>query len=179
MLACTCVALIGSPVRVRAAEGQWQAGGRLGVATLDGAGAGPSLEAYLRHGITESLDLDLQVLTSIHPFQSASKSAVAADDGAPQPAWALALAPGVLYRWDVLRTIPYAGVAVGVYEWSGVDRELNRAQFGASARLGVDYLLTRDVFLSAQTSAHFVLADNGVRLPYFQVGVGAGHAWGW
>jgi hypothetical protein len=170
--------LIGSPDRASAAEGQWQAGGRLGAAVLDGAGIGPSLEAYLRHGITESIDLDLQVLTSLHPFQSTSKSAVAVDD-ASRPAWALALAPGVLYRWDVLRTIPYAGVAVGIYEWGGVDRELNRAQFGGSVRLGLDYLLTRDVFLSAQTSAHFVLADNGVRLPYFQVGVGAGHAWGW
>jgi hypothetical protein len=159
--------------------GQWQAGGRLGAAALDGAGVGPSVEAYLRHGVTESIDLDLQVLTSLHPFQSASKSAVTVDGSASRPAWALALAPGVLYRWDVLRTIPYAGVAVGVYEWGGVDRALNRAQFGGSARLGLDYLLTRDVFLSVQTSAHFVLADDAVRLPYFQVGVGAGHAWGW
>jgi hypothetical protein len=175
MLACISSCLIASARQASAAAGQWQIGGRLGVASLRGAGVGASGEAFLQRGISDSIDLDLQALTSVHPFQPGSKSAMAVNDAA----WAFALAPGVLYRWDVLRTIPYAGLGVGVYNWSGVEAELKGIRFGGSGRLGLEYLLTRDVFLSVQTSAHFVLTDSGIRLPLFQLGVGAGHAWGW
>jgi hypothetical protein len=175
MLACISFGLIASTHRANAAAGQWQIGGRLGIASLTGAGAGPSAEGFLQRGLSDSIDLDLQVLTSVHPFQPGSKSPMATDSAA----WAFALAPGVLYRWDVLRTIPYAGLAVGVYNFSGLAGELNGARFGGSGRLGLEYLLTRDVFLSVQTSAHFVLADSGIRLPLFELGVGAGHAWAW
>jgi hypothetical protein len=165
--------------RALAASGQWQAGARLGVAWLDGPRLGASAEAYLRHGLGDSFDLDLQILTSLHPFQPGSASVQPVGSATSEPAWAFALAPGVVYRWDVLRIIPFAGVGVGVYEWRGVDEKLDRAQFGASGRLGLDYLLTRDVVLSVQTSAHFVLAENAVRVPWFQLGVGAAHVWGW
>ncbi len=149
------------------------------MAWLDGPELGPSMEAYLRHGLSDSFDLDLQVLTSAHPFQPDSKSPPQVDAVTPALPWALGVSSGLVYRWDVLRTIPYAGMSVGVYEWHGVDAALNGAQFGASARLGVDYLLTRDVVLSVQASAHCVLADSDVRFPWLQLAVGAGYVWGW
>ena len=167
-----------SVTTARAAAGQWQAGARIGAAWLDEASVGPSLEGYLRYGLTESLDVDVQVLTSFHPF---AKGNGPADDGAApaQNAWAMALSPGLLYRWDVLRVVPFAGVGVGLYEWDGeLEPAVKSAQFGASLRLGLDYLLSRDVVLSVQASSHWVSAD-GIRMPWFQLGIGAAHAWGW
>jgi len=178
VLACTCLAVVAFTGRAHAAAGQWQAGGRLGAAWLDGARLGPSIEGYLRHGLADSVDFELQVLTSLHPFQPDSKSAPASST-ASEPAWAFGLSPGVLYRWDVLRAVPFAGIGLGIYEWSGVNRELNRAQFGVSGRLGLDYLLSRNVVMSVQASTHLVMAESSVRLPWFQLGVGAAHAWGW
>jgi hypothetical protein len=179
VLACTCLAVVASTGRAHAAAGQWQAGGRLGAAWLDGARLGPSVEGYLRHGLGDSLDFELQVLTSLHPFQPDSKSAPAPGSTTSDPAWALGLSPGVLYRWDVLRAVPFAGLGLGIYEWGGVESELNSAQFGVSGRLGLDYLLSRDVVMSVQASAHLLMAESSVRLPWFQLGVGAAHAWGW
>jgi hypothetical protein len=158
----------------RAAAGQWQAGARLGAAWLDKASFGPSLEGYLRHGIAESLDLDVQVLTSLHPFAPAG-----ARDAASTDTWALALSPGVLYRWDVLRAVPFVGFGVGLYEWHGeLEPAVKSAQFGVSARLGLDYLSSRDVVLSVQASSHWVSSE-GLQMPWFQLGIGAAHAWGW
>jgi hypothetical protein len=179
VLACTCLVVVLPTDQAQGATRQWQAGARLGMAWLDGPRLGASAEAYLRHGLSDSFDLDLQILTSLHPCLSGPRSVQPVGSTTSEPGWALALAPGIVYRWDVLRAIPFAGVGLGFYEWGGVDRELDRAQFGASGRLGLDYLLTRDVVLSAQTSAHFAVAESGVRVPWFQLGVGAAHVWGW
>jgi len=179
VLACMCLMVLVPTRHAQAAARQWQAGARLGIAWLDGPGLGPSADAYLRHGLSDSFDLELQVLTSLHPFPPASDPVQPVGSAPSDRGWALGLGPGVLYRWDVLRMIPFAGVGLGIYEWGGVDAELNRAQFGGSARLGLDYLLTRDVVLSVQTSAHAAWSDDGVTIPWFQLGLGAAHAWGW
>jgi hypothetical protein len=178
VLACTCLMMLVPSRHAQAAARQWQAGARLGSAWLDGPGLGFSAETYLRHGLTDSFDLELQVLTSLHPFTPTS-DAVPVGSAPSDLGWALGLGPGILYRWDVLRVVPFAGVGLGIYEWGGVDADLNRAQFGGSARLGLDYLLTRNVVLSVQTSAHAAWSDDGVRIPWFQLGLGAAHAWGW
>lgn len=178
VLACMCLVVLVPTRHAEAAARQWQAGARLGMAWLDGPGLGFSGEAYLRHGLSDSFDLELQVLTSLHPFPPAAPMLPVGSEPSDL-GWALGLGPGLLYRWDVLRVVPFAGVGIGIYEWAGVDRDLNRAQFGGSTRIGLDYLLTRDVVLSVQTSAHVAWSDDGVRIPWFQLGLGAAHAWGW
>src|SRR5688572_1694141 len=75
-----------------AAAGQWQAGGRLGAAWLAEASLGPSSELYLRRGLTDSLELDVQVIGSLHPFQGGSKTGAAASAmstgvSSPATAW--------------------------------------------------------------------------------------------
>lgn len=160
----------------RAAAGQWQAGGRVGAAGLSGAGVGPSLEGYLRRGLGESLDLDLQILSSVHPFQGDSNSE-RGGSGSRTP-WALGIAPGLLYRWDVFQFVPYAGFGLGFYSWNNAVTESAGGQFGASGRVGLDYLLSRSVILSVQASVHVVVSD-GLQVPWLQLGVGAAHAWGW
>jgi hypothetical protein len=92
---------------------------------------------------------------------------------------AVVVSPGVSYRWDVFRAVPYVGMGVGFYTWKEVKPQLKNARFGAPVHLGVDYFLSRDVVLSGQATAHVVAAESGVRVPWFQVGIGASHAWGW
>jgi hypothetical protein len=206
-----CGAALGALTLVtpaQGAEGAWQGGARLGVAWLSDAGVGPALEGYLRRGLGESLDLDLQVLASIHPFQADSKSSsgTAAPDssgnGASSSPWGLGIVPGLTYRWDVFRVVPYVGAGLGFYSWhfyspsvssepvsgassgntaskSSAERALEGGLFGVSVRLGLDYLLNRDVVLSVQASAHVVNAESVVRVPWIQIGIGAAHAWGW
>jgi hypothetical protein len=162
------LALCCSVMRAQAAEGAWQAGARLGVAWLHQPGLGPALDAYVRRGVSESLDLDLQVLGSFHPFQLDSKSRAGVSE--KRPPWALGIVPGISYRWDVFQLVPYAGLGVGFYSSAG-------GQFGASGRVGLDYLLSRSVVLSVQASAHVVSAEG--LIPWLQFGVGAAHSWGW
>ena len=163
----------------RAASGQWQAGGRLGAAWLSGAGVGPALEGYLRYGLTESLELDLQLSSSVHPFHNfqADPNSDLAQPKAETP-WALGISPGLLYRWDVFQFVPYAGFGLGFYSWNNAVSESAGGQFGASGRVGLDYLLSRSVILSVQGSVHVVFSD-GLQVPWLQLGVGAAHAWGW
>lgn len=186
------LATLGAPRTAAAAAGQWQGGGRLGAAWLADASIGPSLELYLRRGLTDSLELDVQVLGSVHPFadpfQADSKTRAAAFEmstgvSSPATAWAFGVVPGISYRWDVFRVVPSAGIGIGFF--SGHSPSWNSAvssvggQFGASGRLGLDYLLNRSVVLSVQASAHVVNAESFVRVPWVQIGLGAAHAWGW
>jgi hypothetical protein len=187
-LACGLAAL-STPHAANAAAGQWQAGGRLGAAWLSEANIGPSLELYLRRGLTDSLELDVQVIGSLHPFQADSKtraaaSAMSTDVSSPATAWAFGIVPGLSYRWDVFRIVPSAGIGIGFFSghspsWNSAVTSSVGGQFGASGRLGLDYLFNRSVVLSVQASAHVVNAESFVRVPWVQIGLGAAHAWGW
>lgn len=192
-LACGLAALSMSRAAA-AAAGQWQGGGRLGVAWLSEASIGPSLELYLRRGLTDSLELDVQVIGSVHPFVTqpfqadsktrAAPSEISAGVSSPATAWALGVVPGLSYRWDVFRVVPSAGIGIGFFSghspsWNSAVTSSVGGQFGASGRVGLDYLLNRSVVLSVQASAHVVNAESFLRVPWVQIGLGAAHAWGW
>jgi hypothetical protein len=179
VLLCAVLAALMLPRRAGAATGQWQAGARAGIAWLDRPGFGLSAESFLRRGLSDSLDLDLQILTSLHPFQSGAKMASSSGSTAAPTPWALGLTPGLLYRWDVLRVIPFVGTAVGIYASDGWSRSGSGLQFGAAGRAGVEYLLSRDVVLSVQASAHFALTESPLPSPWLQLTAGAGYVWGW
>jgi hypothetical protein len=179
VLTSSVLVVLASTRHACAAAGQWQAGGRAGIAWLDGPRVGPTAEAFLRHGVTDSVDLDLQLTTSFHPFQPDAKMALSPSRAPSELPWLLGFTPGLLYRWDVLRVIPFAGAAVGVFAGDGLSSRWNGVQFGVSGRAGVEYLLNRDVVLSMQASAHFDLTDSPVPSPWFQLTAGAGYVWGW
>jgi hypothetical protein len=148
------------------------------------------MELYLRRGLTDSLELDVQVLGSLHPFQADAKTQATTASGmssgvsSPATPWAFGVVPGISYRWDVFRVVPSAGIGIGFYSghspsWNSAVSSSVGGQFGASGRVGLDYLLNRSVVLSVQASAHVVNADSFVRVPWVQIGLGAAHAWGW
>jgi hypothetical protein len=179
VLTCIMLVVLASSRRACAAEGQWQAGGRAGTAWLDGPGWGLSAETFLRRGITDAVDLDLQITSSLHPFQPDAKMALGPTGTSAEAPWVLGITPGLLYRWDVLRVIPFAGAGIGAFVSDGLSSRWNGAQFGVSGRAGVEYLLNRDVVLSVQASAHFALTESPVPSPWFQLTAGAGYVWGW
>jgi hypothetical protein len=187
VLGCVALAVLTNAARAGAAAGQWQAGGRVGMAWLDGPRWGPSGEAFVRHGLDDALALDFQLVTSLHPFQPDTKLLPAGSDtrtggmGGASPAvpWLLGVTPGLSYRWDVLQVIPFAGLGFGVYASEGLSSSWRGLQLGAVARAGVEYLLSRDVVLSVQASTHLALTESPIPSPYIQLTAGAGYAWGW
>lgn len=146
---------------------------------LDGPRFGPSADAFLRRGLSDAIDLDLQLLTSLHPFQPDTKLPSESPDASSGLPWLLGFTPGLLYRWDVLRAIPYVGAGVGLYSGEGLSSGWSGTQFGGVARAGVEWLLNRDVVLSVQASAHLALTESPVSAPWVQLTAGAGYAWGW
>lgn len=186
MLTCAGLVLLTCSRPAHAAAGQWQAGGRVGVAWLNGPShasvaneLGPSAEAFVRRGLSDALDLDLQLLTSVHPFQPDTKMPSSPSDASSSLPWVLGFTPGLSYRWDVLRAIPYVGAGLGVYSGHGLSSGWNGTQFGVVVRAGVEWLLNRDVVLSAQASAHLGLTEDPIPAPWVQLTAGAGYVWGW
>jgi hypothetical protein len=179
VLTCIMLLVLASSRRACAAEGQWQAGGRVGTAWLDGPGWGLSAETFLRRGITDAVDLDLQITSSLHPFQPDAKMALGPSGASAETPWVLGITPGLMYRWDVLRVIPFAGAGIGAFVGDGLSSRWNGAQFGVSGRAGIEYLLNRDVVLSVQASAHLALTESPIPSPWFQLTAGAGYVWGW
>jgi hypothetical protein len=179
VLSSVVLMVLASTRRACAAAGQWQAGGRAGIAWLDGPRQGPAAQAFLRHGLTDAVDFDLQLTTSLHPFQPDAKMALGPISSSSGLPWVLGITPGLLYRWDVLRVIPFAGAAVGAFAGDGLVSRWNGVQFGVSARAGVEYLLNRDVVLSVQASAHFALTESPIPSPWLELTAGAGYVWGW
>jgi hypothetical protein len=158
------------PRHARAEAGQWQGGAGLGAAWLEGAAPGPALTAYVRRGLSASLDLNLQSMASIHPFNSDADHA-----------WAFEVGPGIDVRWDVLQWIPYAGLGLAYYRLGGAavdDTERAGSSLGAPLYVGVDYLLSRAWVLNLQATVHTLLAPDGPRLSWAQLTFGVAHAWG-
>ena len=174
----TMLSIAGAAWPAVAAEGQWQAGGRAGVAWLSSARWGPAANAFLRYGLADPLDLDVDISGSLHPFQPDAKMAAGGGSELSTP-WVIVFSPGLVYRWDVLQWVPYVGAGPGVYVSDGVAGRDAGAQFGVSGRVGLEYLLSRDVVLSMQASTFFVLSESPVPAPWVQLTAGASYAWGW
>jgi hypothetical protein len=158
------------PRHARAEAGQWRGGAGLGAAWLEGAGPGPALSGYVRHGLSGSVDLTLQSMTSFHPSSLPSDRA-----------WAFEAGPGVDVRWDVLQWVPYAGVGLAYYRLGGAavdDTARAGSSLGAPLYAGVDYLLSRALVLNLQATVHTLIAPDGPRLTWALLTFGAAHAWG-
>jgi hypothetical protein len=178
LLVAAFLSVAGTEGHADAAEGQWQAGGRGGVAWLSSARWGPSANLFLRHGLADSLDLDVDISASLHPFQPDANLAAGGGSELSTP-WVIVFSPGLVYRWDVLQWVPFVGAGLGVYASDGVADRDNGGQLGASGRAGVEYLVSRDVVLSVQASTFIVLSESPLPVPWVQLTAGAGYSWGW
>jgi len=149
-----------------AAEQEWHAGGRAGIAVLSKTGVEPALGLHGAYGINDVFDATVELLGSHHVGGSGTD--------------VLSVSAGATYKIDVFQWIPYVGALLGYYAYGGAPGPHGEhgSEFGASVQLGVDYLLTRDLALGADVRWHASFHD-GFSVPLFTTTLGAEYRWGW
>jgi opacity protein-like surface antigen len=137
--------------RVHAFERQWHAGVDVGYAGLswnDTVHSGFGGGLHLAYGLTDSYNLMVEVGGSTHSVCSGCSSLFAGHAAA-----------GVGYTLDVISWVPYAGLLVGGYRFSGADLESAQAKLGFQAALGLDFRPNRSCAVGVQLRYHTFAAD--------------------
>jgi hypothetical protein len=154
-------------------EKQWHLGGGLGVAnfTESATSVGPALEAYAAYGISDLFDVRTQMLVTRHTRLDRSFAVVG-------------LSGGLVYKLDVLSWIPYFGLELGYYHFSGgtFPGQVGEHEPGLSLDLGVDYLVTPSLGLGLELRYHQFLSNASVSLGEGALLTGllrAEYHWGW
>jgi len=155
-------------------ERQWHLGGGLGVASFAGgeANIGPALGVHGAYGLSDMFDLRGELTGSTHTL----------DDGRRLNLYSASI--GLAYKIDVLEWIPYVGLLVGSYIFSGDGKPANQSGgfIGVSTMLGIDYALSRSFGLGLQLRYHGGLYDPPTSLTdgaYFTGLLRAEYRWGW
>lgn len=113
-----------------AARGEWRAAANAGVAAGTRLMWGPALGVQLGYGVSESLDVQLAALGSWHPARANRDST-----------GLVRVFPEVVYRFDVLRWVPWVGAGGGYFAAFGAGDDEHGITAGGSA--GLDYLWSR------------------------------------
>lgn len=136
---------------VTAVENEWRAGAGLGVAGFleDRTDPGPLGGAHLGYGLTDVLDLRLELLGSSHGTVGERRVSL------------FSATTGVSARLEVIEWVPWVGIQGGVYGFFGglEPTGLARTQVGASLDAGVDYTLTRTLGAGVEVRYHALLGD--------------------
>jgi len=148
-----------------AAEGELRAGASAGVGVLSGHGAGPAAEAFGAYGLSDLFDAIVELHDSFH--------------GANGSADVLSASAGLAVKLDVLEWVPHAALLGGYYYYAGspASHGEHGSEPGASAQIGLDYLLSRELSVGVDARAHASFTD-GIHLPLFTATIGAAYRWG-
>jgi hypothetical protein len=159
--AAAAVIFVASPAR--AANGELRAGASAGVALLYGK-PGPAIGAFGAYGLGDVLDAIVEVRDSWHP----------ANDGTNVFNASL----GLVAKFDVVQWVPYAGLLAGYYVFSGTPTTHGEhgSELGASAQLGADFLVTRQMAIGVDGRLDATLTS-GFHLPLVTVMLGAAYKW--
>jgi hypothetical protein len=147
-------------------EREWRVGGGAGIATLDDAGLGPSVDVHAAYGLTDMFDVNLDMLGSRHRGDASTD--------------VFSASLGAAYKIDILEWIPYVVVEAGAYHYGG-DPGPNGEEGlvpGASIGLGLDYLVSRSFSLGLMLRQHTSFSD-GLSFPYLSANLRADYRWGW
>jgi hypothetical protein len=162
------LAMCASTGTAAAFEREWHLGGAVGVADGSGLSLSPALGVYAAYGLSDVFDARLEVTARGYHFGS---------DTNPQ---ALAAAAGLVYKLDVLRWIPWAGVYAGYLGFFDQPRadltfQQHDALIGFGA--GLDYAVTRNFGLGASFRFDVPLSHTDVDV--LDVLLRAEYRWGW
>lgn len=129
-----------------ASAGQWRAGVSAGAALATRLPLGPQLGAHFGYGVLESLDVQLTAMGAFHVAASERSNA-----------GFVRLFPELVYRFDVLRWVPWVSAGGGYFV---VFDEAPGAQHGGGVggALGLDYLWSRQWSLGAAYRADWTWA---------------------
>lgn len=178
LAAAACLLATASPLSAHAtaAEGLKRFGGAAGFAGVAGSegsysGFGGALVAD--YGLTDAWALAANVTaTSNRVTPSGGRSLV------------LSQAVGVDYALDVINIIPYFGLYGALYELRGGGLSKTTFKAGAQIALGLDYLVSRKLFIGLDIRLHALPADilsnpDNPTPFYMTTFVRAMYAWGW
>ncbi len=136
-----------------------------------GGGAG----AHWTYGLSDALNLMAEGTCSLVALRERAQSR-----STPQtrPSVVTNLDVGVGYVFDVLRWVPYAGLLVGSYVFSGGTIKSAHVLPGAALALGLDYRFDRSWSAGIAVRQH-VFTDASTYPSYTQVLARFDYAWGW
>lgn len=165
-----CAVAMTLSTRAQAFERQWHAGVDLGYAALswdDSLRSGFGAGVHGAYGLTDSFNLMLELGASSHPISE-------------QSAWVLALntGVGVAYTLDIVSWVPYIGLLVGGYHFSGANAEKNDFRLGFQGALGIDYRPSRNWAVGMQLRYH-TFATNFMHDHYITCMGRFEWTWGW
>ena len=136
---------------VGAFERQWQAGvdlGYAGVSWNDEFHGGLGGGVHMAYGMTDAFNWMLEVGGSGHKVCDDCKRLQV-----------LHAASGVAYTLDIIQWVPYLGLLVGGYRWSGAEEASAQYKLGFQGALGFDYRPSRSWAVGVQLRYHTFLDD--------------------
>lgn len=159
-----------SSTAANAFERQWHAGVdaawgaivRSG-STYGGFGGG----AHLAYGLRDDFNALLELGATSHPVYVDRPSLLVASG-----------AVGAAYTLDVIDWVPYMGLLVGGYRFSGAELDKAEVKLGFQGVLGMDYRFSRDYAVGAQLKYH-TFSDEPFTSHYMTASVRFEVLWGW
>ncbi|MDP9150309.1 MAG: outer membrane beta-barrel protein [Myxococcota bacterium] len=173
-LAAACAADAG------AVEREHHLGADVGAAVLvvhdkSTADAGGGAGAHWTYGLSDAFNLMAEGTWSLVALHETAQSR---STPKTRPASVTNLDLGVGYVFDVLRWVPYAGLLLGSYVFSGGTIQSARILPGAALALGLDYRVDRSWTAGVALRQH-VFTDASTYPSYTQVLARFEYTWGW
>ncbi len=135
---------------------------------------GPSAGVHATYGLSDAFNLMLEggwSLLAPTPPRGANLPRTL-------PAWAANADVGVVYVLDVLQWVPYAGLLVGGYDFSGGTIAGSKLYVGAAIALGLDFRVRPRWTVGVAVRQHMV-TDTTAYPSFTQAFVRLEYVWGW
>jgi opacity protein-like surface antigen len=166
----TAAALLAAASRAGAFERQFHLGADGGWSAVSWRGAvhgGWGAGAHLTYGLTDAFNAMLELAATDHAVAPGRPDLVVMSGAA-----------GVAYTLDVLRWVPYGGLLVGGYRFSGAELERPHAKLGFQVAIGLDYQLSRSWAVGGQVKYH-TFSDDPLSAHYLTTFARVAYLWGW
>jgi len=173
LAALLALVVLTAPSVAHAYERQWHVGLGLGYAYVSGTNAGHGFggDAYVSYGVSDTINLMLDLGLTAHP----GSDRLVGDASA-----------GAVYVFDVFQLIWYGGALVGAYDRLGLagcggahEPGCHEGHLGFSVPIGLDYLLTRNVNIGLQGRYHLLVLGSDAPVHYVTALGRVEYAWGY
>jgi hypothetical protein len=161
------------PREAGAVERQQHLGVSAGGTEMSLSGAGPNLGLHYTYGLWDAVNLVVEADASAFVLGNAPKVRP------PAPGLVATGGVGLMYVFDVLRWIPYAGGIIGAGYLGGGWLSSPLVTPDAQLAVGLDYQLSRTWTIGAAYRQHFLLTQMNTYPELTSVGLRFEYVWGW
>jgi len=173
--------LLGAEGSAAAFERQHHLGVDGGLSMLDVADkssldVGAGIGVHYAYGLSDAFNLVVEGTSSLVALKEHLD-----DPTTPhtRPTTVSSLGVGVVYVFDVLRWVPYAGVLGSSYLLGGGTLDKATLILGAQLAVGLDYQITRSVAVGVAGRQHLLLTDLSTYPTYTTIFARVEYVWGW